>query len=61
MLQLYEGLIVESALLKVTFDADNTVVSSSSTIIPDLNLSIVPTVTEQQAIDIARQALTNSM
>lgn len=52
---------MESALLKVTYSEYNAVVSSSSTIVADLRLSIIPTITEQQAIDTAKNVLANDM
>jgi Zn-dependent metalloprotease len=59
--QLHEGLVVESALLKIIYSDHNAVVSSSSTIVADLRLSIIPTITEQQAIDTAKNVLANDM
>eukprot|EP00029_Vermamoeba_vermiformis_P000720 TRINITY_DN1091_c0_g1_i1.p1 TRINITY_DN1091_c0_g1~~TRINITY_DN1091_c0_g1_i1.p1 ORF type:complete len:670 (+),score=109.92 TRINITY_DN1091_c0_g1_i1:34-2010(+) len=59
--QVYKGLPVDGCLLKVNFNRENQVVSSSSTIVADLDLDVVPKISENEAIDLARPALPTDM
>jgi Zn-dependent metalloprotease len=56
--QVHHGLEVEGCLLKVIFDADNRVVSTSGSLVQDLaHLNLVPSISKQVTLEYARKSL----
>jgi Zn-dependent metalloprotease len=59
--QVYKGLNVDGCLFKVIFNEENRVKSTSGTIVPNLDLDVVPKLSEDEAIEFARPALPQDM
>jgi hypothetical protein len=61
ILKVYQGLIVESAMLKVKFNVENQVVSTTGSVVPNLKLSVVPALTAPEALQLSRSVLPTDM